>query len=67
MSGRQVKPASDPLVSFEIIEEAHGWRFGSNPHYPDILCIACPCGHMSVRDRDEVKGHVCPSCGRGQS
>lgn len=54
----------DPLAGFTKVEEAHGWRFGSIAAYPNTVTIACPCGHLSVRKRKQVKDHVCPSCGR---
>lgn len=54
----------DTLSSFENIETLHGWRFGSSKEYPEICCIECSCGYLSVRDRDEIKDHVCQSCGR---
>lgn len=57
----------DQLAGFEIVEEAHGWRFGSIPSYPNIVTIECKCGHLSTRDRNKVEGHVCPACGKGNT
>lgn len=55
---------SDALAGFKTVETVNGWRFGSQAPYANACCIACPCGHLSVRDRDEVAAHVCPACGR---
>lgn len=56
--------SNDALIGFKHTAAEHGWRFGWHPSYPDIVTIACACGHLSVRDRDEVPEHVCPACGR---
>jgi hypothetical protein len=47
-------------------ETINGWACRFMPSYPDVMIVECECGHTSVRDRDEVPGHVCPRCGKGE-
>lgn len=44
-------------------ERIRGWLVGSIEQYPDICTVECECGHVSVRDREEVPTHICPACG----
>lgn len=55
---------TDALEAFENVELLHGWRVGFQTEYPETVVIDCAsCHHLSCRDRDEVKDHVCPGCG----
>ncbi|RLA42174.1 MAG: hypothetical protein DRQ64_00330 [Gammaproteobacteria bacterium] len=50
-------------AKFTHEEILHGWSVGWEDEEEDILMIECVCGHLSVRDRDQVQDHVCPGCG----
>lgn len=54
----------EALAGFPSTDTIEGWAVGWHPVYPDVLAVACACGHMSVRDRSEIPDHMCPRCRR---
>lgn len=54
----------EALEGFTEKERIGGWLVGFDLAYPHILAVACGrCGHLSIRDREQIPGHVCPGCG----